>query len=340
MMLIKGQAKVDFMGITIKDIAQQAGVSYSTVSKALNDSPLVKPDTKLKIIEIARTLGYQPNFAAQHLVKKRTNTIGLIWPTIARTVPARLVSLIREELEKQGYTMILSVDSLLKAFDTFKRFQVDGLIIFEGVDPVPPLSLSIPIITYGIYHPNKSYLIIDANHRLAMDKAVDHLVKLGHSRLQFIGDLDSNDPFQYEKQQGFIKALEKYRLPIGDHAIINTHGLDWFNGYQAIKHCLSHKQLGRAIISGSYELSGGIVRGLKEHQYAIPEDISIIGYDNIPQMAHLEKPITSVGVSMDKLAITIVKHLINLLNDKNDVHFPVKMIPELNTRHSCARLVF
>ena len=98
------------MSMTIKDIARIAGVSYSTVSKALNDSPLVKSDTKKRIVAIAEEIGYEPNFAAQRLVSKQTKIIGLIWPTIERLVLSTLVTKISDEINKTPYSMILSVD--------------------------------------------------------------------------------------------------------------------------------------------------------------------------------------------------------------------------------------
>src|SRR5690606_20639509 len=108
------------MSVTIKDIAKITGVSYSTVSKALNDSPLVKPSTKNRIHKVAREMGYEPNFAAQRLVSKQTKIIGLIWPTIERVVLSTLVMNISNEIRKTPYSMILSVEPIPASLDTFK----------------------------------------------------------------------------------------------------------------------------------------------------------------------------------------------------------------------------
>ncbi|WP_067838258.1 LacI family DNA-binding transcriptional regulator [Amphibacillus sediminis] len=326
------------MSITIKDIAKQAGVSYSTVSKALNNSPLVKDDTKTKIIEVAERLGYQPNYAAQRLVKKSTNIIGLIWPTIDRTVPARLVGLVRAALEQKGYAMILSVDPIEEAINMFKRFQVDGVILFEGTNYQLNTTFDIPMVSYGITHPNKTYPLIDANHRLAIEKAVKHLVDLGHQDIQFMGSLAKDDPFQLEKQQGFIDAITKYKLPTERCHLIDTKGLDWFDGYKAIASCLKSNNLPTAMISASYELSGGIIRCLAEHHIQIPKQLSLISYDNIPQMAHLEVPLTAVGISMDNLAASIVETLMLSLTTESSIPLTQKLNPELVIRKSCSKI--
>jgi LacI family transcriptional regulator len=108
------------MSVTIKDIARESGVSYSTVSKALNNSPLVKPETKKKVLETANMLGYTPNFAAKNLVSKKSRTIGLVWPAIDRIALTALVSKINELVTAENYFMILSVDEADKAIGMFK----------------------------------------------------------------------------------------------------------------------------------------------------------------------------------------------------------------------------
>src|SRR5690625_2016834 len=135
------------MSITIKDIANVAGVSYSTVSKALNNSPLVKKETKDRIVKIAEEMGYEPNFAAQRLVLKRTKVIGLIWPTIERDVLSTLVTNISKDMNKPLHSMISSDDPVQQLIETIRRLQVDGNILFEAnVDDVVKAT-SIPVVS-------------------------------------------------------------------------------------------------------------------------------------------------------------------------------------------------
>ncbi|SEN53020.1 transcriptional regulator, LacI family [Amphibacillus marinus] len=327
------------MSVTIKDIAIKAGVSYSTVSKALNNSPLVKQGTKDKITRIANELGYQPNYAAQRLVNKKTNMIGLIWPTIERSVPAQLVMLIREALEQKGFSMILSVDPIETALEMFKRFQIDGLIIFEGSDRYDLSQINIPLVAYGINRPHKHYPLVDANHRAAIGKAIDHFVRLGHRHIQFVGQLDSKDPFQLEKQNGFTQALAEHNFKYTQNNVIGTTGLDWFDGYQAIQKCIESHRLGSALISASYELSQGIVRYLAEHSIQVPDQVSIISYDNIMQMSHIEIPLSAVGVTLPELTHVIVSKLLQQFGEQPLQTMLTKLTPELVIRQSSLKSV-
>lgn len=325
------------MNITIKDIAKVAGVSYSTVSKALNNSPLVKDNTKSRIVTIAKEMGYEPNFAAQKLVSKQTKIIGLIWPTIERVVLSTLVTKISDEINKTPYAMILSVDTVQTSVDTFRRFQVDGIILFEENLDVFVDSTTIPLLSYGVARKEPArYPIIDANHEQAMYDAVKYLYTLGHRDITYIGDFSPVDPMQMKKYKGFNRAMTEYGLSVNNYNLINTAGLDWYDGYAATKKLLAFPTRPTAIVGGSYDISGGIIRGIKEANLHIPKDISIISYDNIPQMENMEIPLTSIGVPVDQLAIQIVESMIKFIEEK-EIHPIVKtMSPILNERASCA----
>ncbi len=325
------------MNITIKDIAKVAKVSYSTVSKALNNSPLVREDTKKRIVEIAKELGYEPNFAAQRLASKQTKIIGLIWPTIERVVLSTLVTKISDEINTTPYSMILSVDPVQTALDTFKRFQTDGIILFEENTDIAIDTNSIPLLSYGVAEKEYTpFPIIDANHEQAMYEAVHYLYHLGHTDIVYIGDLSSKDPMQIEKYKGFKKAMSLLGLSGDDQQLIDTAGLNSYDGYMATKKVLAYPTLPTAIVGGSFDISGGIIRGIKERNLTIPEDISIISYDNIPQMANLEIPLTCIGVPVDILATEIVTTIIKFIEEKEIHPIVKKLTPILNERASCA----
>jgi LacI family transcriptional regulator len=324
------------MNVTIKDIAKMAGVSYSTVSKALNDSPLVKSDTKKRIVAIAKEIGYEPNFAAQRLVSKQTKIIGLIWPTIERVVLSTLVTKISDEINKTPYSMILSVDPVQTSLETFRRFQVDGIILFEENVDVAVDPIATPLLSYGVARNEAAkYPIIDANHEQAMYEAVKYLDALNQTNIAYIGDFSPTDPMQMQKYKGFVKAMKDFNLPVEEYNLINTSGLDWYDGYTATKKFLSISNRPTAIVGGSYDISGGIIRGIKEANLEIPKDISIISYDNIPQMENMEIPLTSIGVPVDKLAVEIVQSMIKIIEEKESQPVVIKMTPELTVRASC-----
>ena len=327
------------LSVTIKDIANVAGVSYSTVSKALNDSPLVKEKTKQKIIKISKEMGYKPNFAARSLVSNQTKVIGLIWPTIERVVLSTLVTKISHEMNKTPYSMILSVDPIETALETFRRFQVDGIILFEENIDMPVHSKNTSLLAYGVTREGKlEHPVIDPNHDQAMHMAVEYLTSLGHEKIAYIGDLSSHDLMQIEKYKGFKKAMRNSNLVVDGQYVIDTHGLDWYDGYAATNAFFELSDRPTAIVGGSYDISGGITRGILERKLSIPDDISVISYDNIPQMATMEVPMTAIGVPVDQLALEIVQSIIRLVEDNAQEPFSHKIQPVLEKRSSCARI--
>ncbi|MEH7384350.1 LacI family DNA-binding transcriptional regulator [Bacillus sp. JJ1521] len=323
------------MNITIKDIAQVAGVSYSTVSKALNNSPLVKPETKNKIMKIAKELGYEPNLAAQQLVSKQSKVIGLIWPTLERIAPSTLVSKINEEIRANSYSMILSISSIEESLEMFKRYQVDGVIVFDEQNYHVLDMIQIPLVTYGVSR-NHNHSVIDVNYQAAMEMAVEYLYQLGHRNIAYIGDFSPIDDRQSEKFLGIKKAMTSFDLPITTQNFINTAGLEWYDGYVATKRLLSNSSKPTAIIGSSYDISAGVVRALREANFIIPKDISVISYDNIPQMANLEIPLTSVGVPVEEIARNMVNTLLTRIQTKEMTPTIKQLTPKINERISCA----
>src|SRR5699024_1096473 len=140
--------------------------------------------------------------------------------------------------------------------------------------------------------------VIVPNHAKSMFLAVNHLKSLGHKRIAYIGDLNTEDPRQVNKFNGYLKAMKDLQLPLNEQDHIDTGGLNWNHGYDGVKKLFKFNTLPTAIISGSYYISQGILRRVKEEKIYVPHDIPIVSYYNVPQMEKMEVPITSVGVSL------------------------------------------
>ncbi|WP_100406446.1 LacI family DNA-binding transcriptional regulator [Bacillus solitudinis] len=326
------------MGITIKDIAKQAGVSYSTVSKALRNSPLVKEPTKKKIIRIAEQLGYQPNIVARSLVQKKSYTVGVVWPTIERVAPSKLITIINEQLEEHSYTTLLSINKLESAIKTFNRLQVDAILVFgenkDEIDKSKHINSTVPILYYGIKE-DSVYPTIDVNRRLAIKLAVDYLFKIGHRNIAFFGDLSETESLQKQKYLGYKEAMEERNLSINNQLIIPTNGLELYDGYLAAKSFFSNKKIpATAIISGSYDLTRGILRATTELKVQIPEKISLISYDNIQQFENIEIQPTTVGVPINRIAKRITETLLEIISSE-ELNNSIILDPELSLFDSC-----
>lgn len=321
------------MGITIKDIAKSAGVSYSTVSKALLDSPLVRDDTKKKIVDLANELGYQPNVVARSLVSKKSNTIGVVWPTVERVAHSALITKINKQLEDLSYTTLLSINPISDAINTFNRFQVDAILVFDDSNNTENRTSTVPVVSYGIANHNNPYPIVDANRREAIKSAVHHLHQNGHTKIFYIGNLSTEDLFQEEKVKGFRQALLECGIAEDPHSVVTVAGLAQYDGYLATRYLLESNKP-TAIISGSQDLALGIVRAINESNLVIPADISIISYDNIPQSKDLSIPLSIVGVPLDTIAEKLTEVLMDVVNDKK-IERSIILEPELNITESC-----
>lgn len=320
------------MSVTIKDIAKQAGVSYSTVSKALRDSPLVKTPTKKKIIKIAEELGYQPNIAARSLVQKKSYTIGVIWPSVKRMAPAVLITKITDLLEEHAYSTLLSINKIDSAIATFNRFQIDAIVVFgdnRGTIHHSSFKTKVPILYYGIKE-HTLFPTIDVNRRYAIKMATEYLQRIGHQQIAYIGDLTDEDPLQIEKRLGYLEAMNENSM----HFLVPTNGLDIHDGYQAAKSLLSDKKSVTAIISGSYDLTRGILRATTELGLKIPSDLSIISYDNITLTEEFDVQVTRVGVPITRIAHKICETLLSII-EEDEIENSI-LEPELSIGDSCA----
>jgi LacI family transcriptional regulator len=327
------------MSITIKDIARIAGVSYSTVSKALNDSPLVQEKTKDKILLVAKQLGYQPNIAAKTLVSKKSFTIGVVWPTIERVALSSLVTKINEKFTEHGYNMILSINPVESAVTIFNQFYVDGIVVFQEQPGnwarKEHIASTVPILNYG--DPGLSPNVVNVNRRKAIFDAVEYLAKLGHKRIAYIGIgyLPNSQSFQQDKLLGFTEGIIKFGITSHPDMMLNTNGYNWQDGYQTTKKLLETDYAPTAIICGSYDLTVGAIRAIKEAHLRIPDDISIVGYDNIPEMENLDVPITVVGAPIYEIATGIVDSLLTLIDDPNNSEEFSEVPSQLTVRESC-----
>ncbi|MGI2297731.1 LacI family DNA-binding transcriptional regulator [Paenibacillus sp. GXUN7292] len=324
--------------ITIKDIAEQAGVSFSTVSKALRNSPLVKEHTKQHILSIAKEMGYQPNLAARSLVSKKSGAIGVVWPSVERAALSSLLTALNDALEEEGYTVLLSISRLEAALDTFRRYQVDAIIVFGDQDSklisestLPP---NTPIITYGAagFHP---WSTVDVKRGQSIRLALRHLASLGHHHIAYIGDPQTNDPLQTVKIEAFEDESGKLGLASGKQIIVPISGLDVHDGYMAMKQLIEQGNVATAIISGGIDLTRGILRAAAEARLLVPQDISIVSYDNLPQLQSFEVPMTAVGVAITTISEAIAQVIIQLIGNQQRIQ-TVHLEPELIVRSSTA----
>lgn len=325
------------MSVTIKDIAERTGVSFSTVSKALRNSPLVQEKTKRKILEAAKQMGYVPNLAARKLVSNKSGSFGVIWPSVERVTPSVMITRINEILEDKGYTTLFSINRLDSAIEAFNRFQVDAILLFYDRDQTlqthRKLSTQIPILYYGIAG-TTPYPTIDTKRGKSIELAIQHLVQLGHTRIAYIGSLPNNDLLQQEKVDTFMEQMHARRLT---GQVFQVSSMEFHDGYLAAKDIFQAGSRPSAIISGSYDLSKGILRAASESGLRVPDQLSLVSYDQIPQMDSLDIPVTAVGVDVLEIADQIAQSLIDLADGKEHPA-AIQLEPQLVVRSSTCQV--
>jgi len=162
--------------------------------------------------------------------------------------------------------------------------------------------------------------------------AVRHLHELGHREIAYIGEPSRFDLLQVEKIRMFREESERLGIR---HSVVPIDNMETHSGYLAAKRILQQKQRPTAIISGSYDLTRGIMQAAQELKLSIPEQLSIVSYDNIPQSVTLEVPLTTVGVDIAKIADKVTETLLHLMNEES-VPLSIFMEPELVVRSSTA----
>ncbi|MBM2657790.1 LacI family DNA-binding transcriptional regulator [Staphylococcus pseudoxylosus] len=291
------------MAVTLKDVAEACGVSYSTVSKALKNSQLVKPKTKQMIQQKAVEMNYIPNHSARALVSKKSGTIGLIWPSVDRVAVTHLITEINLAIKSLGYVMFVSIDDVAAASKKFVEFGCDGIVIFdEGDDSnLPPeIYNNVPVVAYGVDR-KIPYPIINVNHAEAMVLAIKGLIAKGVDTIDYIGDIDTTDARQIAKKEAIINYCENNNV---NYRIIDSNGLNAIDAEAAVKQFLNNDALSPGVICGSYDITVGTINAMDSNQRPI-----IYSYDNIPQIKKLDYPVQAIGVPTADIAQQIVTTL-------------------------------
>jgi len=333
--------------ITIKDIARIAGVSLATVSRALNNLPRISPATKEKILRIASRNGYSPNPLARGLSKGKTNNIGLVLIDITNPFYSPIIQAIERKVEEEGCNLLVtntehSLTKEEKYINSLLENRVSGLIISPIQNPQRYLELlkkrKIPAVFLCPPSEVKCDCVDVDNIKGAYD-AVNHLIRLGHKRIAYISrGLRHRHP-ACQRFLGYRNALRDNNLPFSDELVVETiTGQGKIEeGYQAAFKLLSNGGNPTAIFTFNDLIAIGCMRALKEKGIRVPEDIAVVGFDDIGFAQFLDVPLTTVKIpeyEMGDIAATLLFERINGERKANN-YKRICLIPELVIRKSC-----
>lgn len=332
------------------DIAKRAGVSRSTVSRVINDDPHVSDKTRARVLKVINEVGYVPNAAARMLRTQRTQIIGVVIPgslsdVFASDNPhyhATIIQAISEFLQQRDYAMLLWVNSMDESAERFykrmlRKSVMDGLVIVSSlsneatfVTELMSQNLPFSLMGYPIdYADAINYVAID--NVAAAKNAVEHLIQKGHQRIGTITGDDHNIDSQ-ERLEGYRLALQDAKLPYNPHLV--EHGrFNRIRGYEKMQLLL--EQNVDAVFAASDIIAAGAIEAINDAGLRVPEDIAIIGFDDLPIAQEITPSLTTVRHPIDEKARHAVELLINKIENP-DAPVESRILPtELIIRESC-----
>jgi len=332
---------------TIRDVARTAGVSINTVSRALNGKPDVNPETKRLILEAAERLQYTPNKLARGLRSKKTGVIGVIVADIANPFFSAMVKGMGKAVKELGYSIILqdtseNYENEEEAILIMQSEQVDGVLITPvQTDKRSILKLQesgIPFVLVA-----RHFSDVDTDYVVADDVqggylATTHLIENGYTKIAFINGPSYNSS-AIERLEGYKKALEEHNIELNEK-LIRSGALTMEDGYSHGKALLiDHDPQPTAFFTFSDFVALGAMKAIREAGLRIPEDIAIVGYDDIPFSSCLKVSLTTVKVlkrEMGKKAISVLEKKIDEQEGQSHLKMPVDLVirqSSLSTRN-------
>jgi len=336
--------------VTIKDIAKKAGVSTSTVSHCINDTSYVSPPLKRKIYKVIKELDYNPNLIAKSLKSKKTKIVGLILPEISDIQLSELAKVIEKLLNEKDYNIIIvnSEDNADKEFKIVNKLIngiIDGLLII----PAPNSKINyhkillnkIPIICLDRKVNNCETITIMLDNFRGSYEAIKYLIDLGHKQIAYIGT-NNQTSTRLNRLKGFMQAIRDGKIEIPNEFIIQAGNRFLINGHQSAQYLLSLKIRPTAIFAEDDIIAIGAMRGIVDSGFRIPEDISIIGFDDNLIDTFLIPRLSTVHYPIIEMAKTSVELLIQLMSDSNNIekkNYDIVLVPELKIRESTAKIL-
>lgn len=332
------------MAFTLKDIAKLTGVSTATVSRVLNGKPGVKPETKDKILSLIKEVDYMPDFTARSMKTGKTYTIGMVVADITNPFYSEAAKTIEYYARKHNYTLIVgntgnNEEEEETIINAFQERNVDGFIIasteLRDKKVRNIIRAGYPSLLYHRRLENNEYVnYISCNEKQGIELALTHLHELGHRRIGFV-----SGPRRFstgvERLKAFIELSEKFGLEKGSF-LIKEGGYDKKRTIQAVEELLSLPQPPTAIFAANDFMALQVLDLVLEKGYRIPDDISIMGFDDIPLASHNSIRLSTVDVQLHHGAVTAIKSLINIIEGLNSTGDPVQILlePELRARSS------
>lgn len=335
---------------TIYEIAKLAGVSAATVSKVINNYSDVSDKTRAKVKKILEEQNFRPSYEAQCLSTKRTWTLGLVYfenSEIGLKHPffAAVIEAFKREAEKNGYSLLLGSKNDRLKIDSFLQYfrhrSVDGIAIICSIpndkETTDIIESDFPTVVIDMNKKNTAAVTSDNEQgcRLAMQ----YLFDLGHTNIAYItGMEDNNNWVSNIRKESYIAEMKRLNLSIKDGYIQKGNNFDFDSGYRGMEKLLKLADRPTAVFTAGDKTALGAIQAVKDYGLNVPDDISVIGFDDSELAQYVTPKLTSVKQSCDEIGRQAADLLINQIDKKEKVTIN-KVIPvELVIRDSCKKI--
>jgi LacI family transcriptional regulator len=330
--------------VTLRDIAKELAVSSSTVSRALKDNPHISKDLIKKVKKTAAKMGYVPNITAQSLRTGRSNTIGLIVRDINDGWCVTVIPYIENACTELGYGLLLcnaNNDPFQEKYylNVLQQRRIDGVLIltpfYSSGEVYLPFAENQPMVLMDMDLDNPLVNVVSIDHELGIYLSIKHLLDLGHRRIALvIGPLNLSPCIR--GVNGYKKAMDEIGLPEKNQIIISMKHTDIKDGFEAMGEILKLSPRPTALVINSDIMAIGAMDAAKRNGIKIPEEFSIVGYDDIPFSALMTPPLTTILQDKEELSRAAVSLLQKCILKENDFPHQIRITPCLIERKSTA----
>ncbi|MDE6475732.1 MAG: LacI family DNA-binding transcriptional regulator [Erysipelotrichaceae bacterium] len=331
------------MKITAKQIAEKLGISAAAVSMALNNKPGVSIEMRHKILDVAKELGY--DFSKIHSKKHKSNTIAFIFfhKNFVFDTPffTELATSVEATIKASGYQLyvhhIHDLDNIEKEVQSLQTYHYEGIILLGTTitrnEFSPFEKLKIPIVLLDSYFPNLQVDCVTINNVDSAETATDYLIKKHRKQPGYLHATYEIVNFK-ERSLGFFNAVRKNSLP-PSQSIVHQLSPSLDGAYADMIEILNRNEpLASCYFADNDEIAIGAMKAFKEKGYRIPEDIAIIGFDNIPYSTYVEPPLTTIDVPKASMGTLAAQRLIAVIEEPNSAPIKIEMNTTLILRHS------
>ena len=308
---------------TIWDVAKRAGVSIASVSRVINQSPhKVSETARIRILEAVKELDYRPNALAQGLIMKRSMTIGTIIPDISNPYYAEIVRGIQDVAEEFGYAVVLqntdrTKNRIIRCIQVLREKRADGIIFSGGIIHAYETLSSLKELTGRVVVIGRhevDFPAVRVDNMGGATQAVQHLLELGHERIGFISGPKMSTS-SIDRLKGYKNALAQNGRHF-DAGLVKQGNLTPESGFQAAKEVLGRRERPTAILASNDLMAFGAIRAARSLGFRVPQDLSVVGFDNIPLSSYFEPPLTTVEIPMHSVGTASMQMLADLLSGR------------------------